>query len=55
MTTMELMMIPGMDNSRKLRKMREESRRRMNETARTQMVAAAMMTLREQGVKQEKR
>ena len=44
MTTMELLAIPGMNNSRKLHKMTRESQKRMSEAARCQMIAAAMMS-----------
>lgn len=46
MTTMELLMIPGLDGSRKIREMRAESQKRMNDAARSQMIAAAMMSSR---------
>ncbi len=54
MTTMELLAIPGMNNSRKLHKMTRESQKRMSEAARCQMIAAAMMSANSSS-KQKKR
>lgn len=54
MTTMELLMIPGLDSSRKLREMRKESQKRMNEAVRSQMLAAAMMSARKESKEQKK-
>ena len=54
MTTMELLMIPGLDSSRKLREMRKESQKRMNDAVRSQMLAAAMMSAREESKEQKK-
>lgn len=53
MTTMELLTIPGLNSSRKLREMRKESQKRMNEAVRCQMLAAAMMSTREKSKKQK--
>lgn len=55
MTTMELFAIPGMDGSRKLRQMRRESKQRMNDAARSQMIAAAMMSSRSTSSKRKQR
>lgn len=54
MTTMELLMIPGLNSSQKLHEMRKESQRRMSEAARNQMVAAAMMSVRKESRKPKK-
>ena len=44
MTTLELLTIPGMDNSKKLLDMQKKSRDRMRDAAVSQMVAAALMS-----------
>lgn len=54
MTTMELLMIPGLNSSQKLREMRKESQRRMNEAVQSQMLAAAMMSAQAKSRKPKK-
>lgn len=44
MTTMDLLMIPGMNGSKKLLRMEKESRKRMYEAARSQKIVAAIMS-----------
>lgn len=44
MTTMDLLMIPGMSGSKRVLRMEKESRKRMHEAARSQMIAAAIMS-----------
>lgn len=45
MSTMELLMIPGMDNSQRLRQMREESKKRMMQESRQRQAARALLSL----------
>lgn len=44
MTTMDLLTIPGMDGSERLRRMRKESQKRMREAALSGALAAAVMS-----------
>lgn len=44
MTTMELLTIPGLDNSKKLQKMQRDAKKRMENGIRTQMIAASLMS-----------
>ena len=44
MTTMELLIIPGMDGSRELKKMRRESCERLERAAKSRKLAAALMS-----------
>lgn len=43
MTTMELLAIPGIDNTSNLRKMRKKSKRRMEKAVTRQMVGISLM------------
>lgn len=46
MMTTELMRIPGMNGSKKIRLMMVDSKKRMNDATKCQLVAAAMMSSR---------
>ncbi len=45
MTTMELLTIPGLDNSQRLRQMREESRKRMMSESRQKQAIKALLSM----------
>lgn len=51
MTMMELLTIPGLDNSKRLEKLRRESKKRMNASLVAQRRAAAMMSARRRETK----
>lgn len=44
MTTMELLTIPGLDSSKKMKKLQRDARARMEKGIRSQMAAASMMS-----------
>ena len=50
MTTLELLTIPGLDNSKQLTQMRIESSKRAEKAVRSQLIAAKVMSSRKKSL-----
>lgn len=50
MTTLELLAIPGLDNSKQLTQMRIESSKRTQKAVRSQLIAAKVMSSRKKSL-----